>query len=312
MSDRLDPENYPMQAHELDLLTDILTASHKGTAYDRGWYRGTWNLAFTTDQERGFHIVTEGEAWIRMKSGETYLLGEGDVALVSEYHEFGSDLSATPVPFTMDDCDVFKCAPEEGEVCCLCGAYLFEDASQHPLFSHLPPIIVVRAGDRDSSIDAVIDLLDREFSNGTIGSRSVAERLIDTLLIYLLRHWIERACSSELGWLRALRDPVLAKTLSLLHHDYERAWTLARLARAVGTSRASLARKFTAEVGVPVIQYLTERRLDAARGLLLASTQSLDEIATQVGYASAFSLSKAFKRHFGEAPTHFVASRAGA
>ena len=59
-----------MQAHELDLLTDILTASHKGTAYDRGWYRGTWNLAFTTDQERGFHIVTEGEAWIRMKSGD--------------------------------------------------------------------------------------------------------------------------------------------------------------------------------------------------------------------------------------------------
>ena len=46
--------------------------------------------------------------------------------------------------------------------------------------------------------------------------------------------------------------------------------------------------------------------------VLVASADADDEIALEVGYASAFSLSKAFKRHFGEAPTHFVASRAGA
>lgn len=312
MSDRLKPPSNDIAAHELDLLTDILTASHEGTAYNRGWYSGAWNMSFTTDAERGFHVVTSGEAWIRLKSGDVYHLREGDVALMSEYHELASDLSVPAVPFTLDNCDMFQSAPEDGEISLLCGAYLFDDASKNPLFSQLPPIILVRRGDRDGAIDTLIELLDREFRGDAIGFKSVSERLIDTLLIYVLRHWIARSCPSELGWLKALRDPVLARTLSLLHNDYAEDWTLARIARTAGTSRASLARKFTAEVGVPVIQYLTERRLEAARDMLVTSTRSLDEIALEVGYASAFSLSKAFKRHFGEAPTHFAMSRASA
>ena len=90
--------------------------------------------------------------------------------------------------------------------------------------------------------------------------------------------------------------------MALIHSQYQTAWTLDTLARAAGTSRASLARKFTAEVGSPPMRFLAERRLVVARGLLDTSSMSLDQIAGEVGYASGFSLSKAFKRQYGESP----------
>ncbi|MEM1349854.1 MAG: helix-turn-helix domain-containing protein, partial [Myxococcota bacterium] len=153
-------------------------------------------------------------------------------------------------------------------------------------------------------------LLDVEVQHEAPGSHTVIRRLVDALLVYALRHHIERASPTQLGWLNALRDPALSRALSLMHKEYAKPWTLESLARASGTSRASLARHFVAEVGSTPIQYLTARRLHAARRLMVHTTLSLDEVADEVGYASAFSLSKAFKRHFGAAPTHLSGRRA--
>jgi len=170
------------------------------------------------------------------------------------------------------------------------------------VFDNLPPAIILRAGERHPSVDAMVQVIDSEFRRQAPGARAVATRLIDAMLVYILRHWIESDCPRASRWLKALRDPVLARALALVHSRYREAWTLDTLARAVGTSRASLARNFAAEVGTPPMLFLAQRRLMVARGLLETSAMSLDEIAGEVGYASGFSLSKAFKRQYGESP----------
>lgn len=293
-------------ADSLDLLADLVAQSHAGTTYERGWYTGAWNLSFALGSSRGFHVVTHGRVHVRTPDGAVTTLHEGDLVLVSVPHELATDLSRPALPFDPEGGDLPLAGSDDGDVCLLCGAYLLHDAATHPLFSNLPPLIVVRAGD-DPAVESLVALLDRELEARAPGSRTVADRLIDALLLYVLRGFLAVACPRQLGWLRALRDPVLGRALALMHREYAGDWTLASLARASGTSRASLARHFAADVGVTPMHYLTQRRLEAARRMLASTTHSLSEVAEQVGYASPFSLSKAFKRHYGKSPTQFVA-----
>jgi transcriptional regulator GlxA family with amidase domain len=79
-------------------------------------------------------------------------------------------------------------------------------------------------------------------------------------------------------------------------------WTLARLAKVAGMSRAAFARGFAAEVGTSPLRYLAGVRLRRAEVLLATTDDMLASIAAEVGYATEFALSRAFRRHAGEPP----------
>ncbi|MGV0624148.1 helix-turn-helix transcriptional regulator, partial [Mycobacterium kansasii] len=68
-------------------------------------------------------------------------------------------------------------------------------------------------------------------------------------------------------------------------------------------------RRFTEQVGEPPIAFLTGWRLALAADLLRSSQATIAAVAREVGYATPFALSTAFKRAYGVSPnTH----RAGA
>ena len=103
---------------------------------------------------------------------------------------------------------------------------------------------------------------------------------------------------------RAL-DRRIARALAVLHGDPGKRWTVERLARSVGLSRAAFARRFAAVCGRSPLRYLTELRLALAASHLDTTDDSLAEVALRVGYASEFAFSRAFKRQHGVAPGVF-------
>jgi AraC-like DNA-binding protein len=105
-------------------------------------------------------------------------------------------------------------------------------------------------------------------------------------------------------------DRRIARATSLLHTEPAKRWTVERLARAVGLSRAAFARRFVAEHRRSPMRYLTELRLALAASLLEHDEASLAEIAQRVGYASEFAFSRAFKRQHGAPPGSFRKLRA--
>ena len=108
---------------------------------------------------------------------------------------------------------------------------------------------------------------------------------------------------------RRLLDRKVARALGLLQADPAKRWTVERLARAVGLSRAAFARRFAAVSGRAPLRYLTELRLALAASLLETTDDSLAELAQRVGYTSEFAFSRAFKRKHGLAPGSYRRSR---
>jgi AraC-like DNA-binding protein len=128
----------------------------------------------------------------------------------------------------------------------------------------------------------------------------VLDRLLDLLLIAVLRTWFSRAEAP--GWYYAYGDPVVGPALRLLHREPARPWTVASLAKATGVSRAGLARRFQQLVGEPPMTFLTQWRLTLAADLLLEPDATIASVARAVGYGSPFALSTAFKRVRGVSP----------
>lgn len=77
---------------------------------------------------------------------------------------------------------------------------------------------------------------------------------------------------------------------------------LDELASNAGYSRFHFSRLFKQGVGMSPGQYLTSRRIDQAKRLLLASDDSVIDIASGVGFDSLSSFSRRFKQSVGVTP----------
>jgi transcriptional regulator GlxA family with amidase domain len=150
-------------------------------------------------------------------------------------------------------------------------------------------------------------LLAHEISEPRPGAGGVLNRLLDIVLVHLIRAWLDADHGHQLppSWLAGLRDPVVAATLTAIHDEPARAWTLADLARRTATSRATLARRFAAHVGETPGGYLTRWRMDLAAHQLRATTLPVGAIGRSVGYTSEYAFNRAFTRACGTAPGRY-------
>jgi AraC-like DNA-binding protein len=163
--------------------------------------------------------------------------------------------------------------------------------------------VLVRAGDWPGNRDnPLISYLTEEIGRDEPGQDAVLDRLLDLLLIAALRAWFARPEAAAPGWYSAHGDPVVGPALRLLHHQPAHPWTVSELARRVGVSRAAFARRFHELVGEPPMSFLTEWRLTLAADLLREPSATVGSVARQVGYASPYALSTAFKRVRGINP----------
>ncbi len=80
------------------------------------------------------------------------------------------------------------------------------------------------------------------------------------------------------------------------------------LAKVAGVSRATLARRFSELVGESPMTFLTGWRIALAADLLREPQATLEAVARQVGYASPYALSIAFKRVRGVSPQQYRAA----
>jgi AraC-like DNA-binding protein len=301
----------------MDPLADVLDLSRvRGALMANVAARAPWGLELPARTGASFHAITSGTAWLRMTGRKPLQLMPGDVFLLPTGvgHRLSSEPKGHCAPFDTSmkqermtpDGDLMI-GTSGAATTFVCAAFDYDLEVAEPLMSHLPPVIVVRAdpvAGRD--IAAIVQLLAMEVGARRPGSRAAAARLIDMLLITAIRHWLGTYAGEESpSWLRALRDPTLARVLALLHERPAESWTVASLARQVHLSRATLARRFAELVGEPPLTYLARWRMHLAAQRLKYSVDSVETIARDVGYTSEYAFNRAFSRHRGQPPGRY-------
>jgi len=194
----------------------------------------------------------------------------------------------------------------EGSCVFLTGTYELPSQVSGRLLDSVPGLLILRAGDHDVP---GVALLAAECGRDTPGQDAVLDRLVDLVLITTLRAWFARDQNTAPGWWQAYEDPLVGDVLRLMHDRPGEPWTLESMAAQVAVSRATLARRFTQLLGQPPMAYLTEWRLCLAADLLRDTSQTIDAIARQTGYAIPFAFSTAFRRRFGQPPRSFRRSQ---
>jgi AraC-like DNA-binding protein len=301
----------------MDPLSGVLDLSRvRGAVMLSVRARAPWGLDLPQRSGASFHAFTSGMAWLRVDESEPLQLMPGDVFLLpaGTRHRLSSEPDGRCVPF--DTSLHERLMTPDGDLALgasgaattfVCAAFDYDLDVGEPLMGLLPPVIHVPAdpvGGRD--IAAIVELLAMEVGARRPGSRAAAARLIDTLLIAAIRHWLDRQADSETpSWLRALRDPSLARVLAAMHERPAEPWTVESLAHEVHVSRATLARRFPQVVGEPPLTYLARWRMHLAAQRLKYSTDTVEAIAREVGYTSEYAFNRAFARHRGQPPGRY-------
>ncbi|SFE02480.1 AraC-type DNA-binding protein [Actinacidiphila alni] len=187
----------------------------------------------------------------------------------------------------------------DGSAVMITGTYQMRGEISQRLLSALPHVLLMPGDAWTSPLPA---LLREEIVRDEPGQEVVLDRLLDLLLIAVLRAWFSRPEAGAPAWYVAQSDPVVGPALRLLHDEPAHPWTVAALATRTGVSRAALGRRFTELVGEPPMSYLTNWRLALAADLLREPDATIGAVARKVGYGSPFALSAAFKRVRGVSP----------
>ncbi len=313
----------------VDPLADILRYIRISSAiFLRGDFREPWAFRSCTADELVsvleleaahpilFHIVQKGVCHVALDTGEfaTARAGEALVLPYSNVHRMGYPPGTDPAPIeTLLPQPPWPSIPtithggNGAPTKILCGYLLCAETIFNPVLKALPKLIHVRP--RSTALQELLAAglnftIAAAHEKSAIGAASES-RLPELLLIECLRQYTDTLPDDEKGVLAALRDPVVAKVLGVLHGNPSRRWTLDALASEVGSSRPVIANRFKNLLGQSPIRYLTNWRLQMAARMLSDTQMPVSEIAFRVGYESEAAFSRAFKRRLGHAPTYW-------
>lgn len=281
--------------------------------------RGPWGIDLPPLADcMMLHVVTAGSCRIEVPGQQPRVLREGSVSLVP--HGAGHRMRSAPevacVP--LFDLPIQRITEryetlelgEEGsddETHVVCVVVRCEQLTAERLASQLPALLLVeswRQGDGDAEwMHQTLRFLAHEARSSRPGGETIITRLADILIVQVIRAWLAGEAAGEAsGWLAALRDDQIGRSLAAIHGTPERPWTLETLAREASMSRSSFASRFVELVGETPLRYLAHWRLQVARQRLRDGDESVAEVARAVGYGSEPAFGRAYKRAFGISP----------
>ena len=263
-----------------------------------------------------YHLVVKGSALVETADGKTLELNSGDVVIFpnGDAHLMSSKGAKRPFPdyrirdkITARDLSPLHAGGGGESSHFVCGYMTCDPHISRPILSGLPPVFKVnirtdRSGQwLESSILHLVD----EAISGRVGSEAMLAKLSEVLFVDTLRRYVAGLPEQQQGWLTGARDPIVGKSLSLMHRRIAHPWTIASLADEVGISRSALVERFTRYLSEPPMAYLTRWRLQLAARSLERTSRGVAEIAGDVGYESEAAFNRAFKREFGLPPGRY-------
>jgi len=251
-----------------------------------------------------YHFVREGKLSARAGGIEADDIGPGSILLFprnANHRLFNAEVppvnaSDYVAPPDADGPATLRLGEGDTVVRIYCG-FLSATSANNPLLERLPSLMVLRP---DSSHAAWVDASMRLAAEAANEDPSLVGKLAELMFaeavqLYLDGHDEERRLAD------ALADPSLARALDYIHAHYAEDIEVDEIAREAGLSKTVLGERFVELLGEPPIRYCARYRMRKAADLLETGATA-DEAAYAVGFSSAASFTRAFKREYGEPP----------
>ena len=301
-----------------DVLADVLYSLHlRGHIFCRCEFGAPWSFRVAPDAFGHFHLVELGTSWFAVPSEPAGIaLEQGDLLLLlhGRPYTMSDDAGTPPIPLG----DIVGASHggartrlEYGgsgpQTHIICGSFEFRGPQARVFLSVLPEWIRVRQGSGYANewLTTTMRYLQQEIRRPEMGADMIITSLVNVLFVQAVRTWLREEPAGAGGWLGALRDPAIGAALGLIHRSPGVGWTVPRLAREVGMSRAPFAARFTTSVGMTPMNYVQRWRLQVATRLLQNRALTLRVVSERIGYDSVEAFSRAFRREFGVAPGQY-------
>jgi len=135
-----------------------------------------------------------------------------------------------------------------------------------------------------------------------LGSPDVSTIEKETRLLWLLTNWISRHADERGNWPKDGKEhQAVNRARDIIQARFDEDLSLTELALLAGLSPFHLVRVFERQLGVTPHGYLTQTRVERARGRLSGASRIAD-IAMECGFSDQAHLTRLFKRQTGITP----------
>ncbi|QEE27253.1 AraC family transcriptional regulator [Terriglobus albidus] len=299
----------------MDPFLDLIQLLRPRVMLTAGIYAsGQWAVSFPMRNDVLFCWVELGECQLFREGAAPLPLRPGDFVLIRTSASFtlGTDPALRPEDseslVAASNDPVLRLGDGTGTPAVLKGGrFVFDTTNEELLTGLLPALIRVSADDTSSwRLRAFLSLNETESKDHGPGSDFISTRLLEIILVEILRHESHRVDRDHTSLLAGLSDPIAARALAAMHSQVAQKWTVARLARLCGVSRSTFATHFQRIVGVGPIDYLQRWRIALAKDALCRGQQTIGEVAVSIGFKSSSAFSTAFSKAVGCSPRMYL------
>lgn len=313
----------------MDAFSEVLNGVKlKGALFFTAEFSAPWALATPAGQALAsalapgaphlvvYHLVVDGVARATLPDGRTLTLEPGDIVVFphGDAHVLSSaagagqiDVATLMKKIAKRDLTPMRSGGGGDSTRFVCGYMECDPLLCAPILGGLPSMLKVnvRTDAAGHWLEGSLLLLVDEASSHRAGSDAMLAKVSEALFVDMLRRYMAALPEHQTGWLAGARDPIVSRSLALLHNRVAHAWTIAELAAAVGVSRTALVDRFSTYLSEPPMAYLTRWRMQLAARALTTTPRGVAEIGAEVGYESEAAFNRAFKRVFGTPPARY-------
>lgn len=227
---------------------------------------------------KGVVRVRIGSRSYSAKPGDTIFVPRG--VIHRDEFALGSPFEVLHVQFTVDDRAL---VPDRRAIEWLAGAPLRQRRRLAAKLSELFEIFA-REGD---------------------GSAQLARALLYALLLFIREESRGDIAPRRAATSSARHTRAIAMAREYIDSNLAKPITLFDIARHLGMSTYHLSHVFSRESGFSLSTYITDKRMERARGLLEDPRVRISEAAYAVGFNDANYFAKSFRRHTGVSPSQY-------
>jgi len=181
----------------------------------------------------------------------------------------------------------------------ICAHISFNVHNHHPIPMSFPDVVVIELN-KICTIKPILEAFFEEALSSSNYKKQTTDKLSTLILIYMTRYLIDHHILHT-GLISAISNSKVAKSLEIIHCQFNNKLTLDSVAKEIGISRSQLAVIFSNLVGQTFFDYLTSHRVSVAKRLILEK-KSIKVVAASVGFSSSSAFIRKFKEETGVSP----------